>query len=112
MKIQRALVFAGAGTQNNILSGTNLQYAPFDGSLKIGATISASTGTLNAFAGADQFIDQAYLPPVNRVPLLPEDYMVLDEVEILAGEQIKIDVTLAGAATLIYTVELTPLDDM
>lgn len=106
MKVILPLTFSGAGTQLNVLSGTNLQYAPYTGVLRMGATLSTSTGSLNAFAGSDQFIDKAYIPPVNRVPLLPEDFMTIDETTIVAGEQIKIDITVAGACTCLLTVEL------
>lgn len=109
MKIIRTVVFGGAGTQFNVLAGTNLQYAPFDGTIKVGASLSASTGTINAFAGSDQFIDQATISPNNRVPIMPDDFLVLDEVVIAAGEQIKIDLTTAGAASVFLSVELTPL---
>lgn len=110
MKITRTLTFGAAGTQFNVLAGTNLQYAPFTGTLKLGASLSASTGTLNAFAGSDQVVDTATIPPNNRVPILPDDYMLLDETIIAQGEQIKIDVTAAGAASCFLAVELTPLE--
>jgi len=110
MKVTLANTFAAAGTQRNILAGTNLEYAPFTGKIRLGATLSASTGSLSAFAGSDQFIDQAYIPPVNRVPLLPEDFMVIDEVFIAQGEQIKIDISVNGACTSLTSVELTPIE--
>lgn len=109
MKITRTIVFGAAGTQFNVLQGTNLQYAPFDGTVKVGASQSTSTGTLNAFAGSDQFIDQATIPPNNRVPILPDDFMVLDEIAISEGAQIKIDITVAAASSVFLTVELTEM---
>jgi len=110
MKIIKQLTFAGAGTQFNILEGTNLQYAPFSGTVKIGASGSAAgQDTISGYAGSDQFMDACVIGGTNRVPLLPDDFLIIDEVGISGGSQIKLDVTATAARTIWVSVELTEI---
>lgn len=110
MKVIKQLTFAGAGTQFNILEGTNLQYAPFTGTVKIGASGSAAGGdTISGYAGSDQFMDSCVIGGTNRVPLLPDDFLIMDNIGITQGSQIKLDVTATAARTIFVSIELTEL---
>lgn len=100
----------GAGATSNVVQGNLYEIAPFDALVKIGLCGDAA-GELRVtlITGSDVILQESPISRANRWPLNPDDFTYRDVVR--RGEKINITArnTGAGANTLFWIAELTPI---
>lgn len=110
--IQGTTSVAAASVNDNVLSGSQFEFLPFNASLEFGLAGDANGADLrvDVYSGSDILMENAPMSAQNRLPVYPDDYTLTDVAA--AGERLKIRVrnTNAGAARSInYAVRITPL---
>jgi hypothetical protein len=104
-------VAAAPAVNDNVLSGSQFEFAPFDASLEFGMQGDANAANLriDVFTGSDMIAEQLVPGVANRPPIYPDDYVLTDVVP--AGQRLKIRVRNTGAvaSTFFFSVRLTPL---
>jgi len=110
--LQRTDSIAANGFNSNVWSGTQFEFAPYNGLLELGV-LGSATGLQVTFAtGADtQAIDQAIsvVRAANQYPLYPDDYVFTDVIGV--GQRIveAIRNTTGGALSHFSSIRLNPL---
>jgi hypothetical protein len=109
--ISGAQVFSGAGSVANVLSGSQYEFAPFDGTVEIGLQSSAQDTSVAIFSGPDTLQEPGGLVPCRTAgtittPNYPDDYLWEDEVA--KGDRIKINLTAGTACTVRWVLRMTP----
>lgn len=107
--IQGSVSIAANAVNDNVLSGSQFEFLPYNAKVDFGLVGSATGLVLDVFSGQDT-LAEAYQPNTqNRVPINPDDFTLTDVAA--AGERIKVRArnTTAGALTLFYSVIVTPL---
>lgn len=110
--LQRTDSIAANGFNQNVWTGTQFEFAPYNALLELGV-LGSATGLQFTFAtGADVLaIDQAVsiVRAANQYPVYPDDYVVNDVVG--AGQRIieAIRNTTAGALSHFSSIRLTPI---
>lgn len=100
---------AANGTVENILTGSQYEYLPYDALVEFGLVASAVGLVLDVYSGQD-IIAEGWTPSfANRIPVYPDDFPMSDVAA--AGERLKIRArnTTGGALTLYTTVRISPL---
>lgn len=110
--IQNSVSVAAASVNDNVLSGSQYEFLPYDAALEFGLVGDANAAdlVLDVYSGQDVLAEDMQPSAQNRIPIYPEDYTLTDAAA--AGERIKVRVrnTNAGAArTLFYAIRITPL---
>jgi len=108
--IQGATSIAAGATNSNVLSGSIYEYLPFNARLSFGI-VGDSSGELRATitSGSDVLLEESSISRANRFPLNPDDFTLHDVAA--AGERVVIKGrnTGAGANTLFWVLNITPL---
>ncbi len=107
--MQKSTSVAASSVNDNVLSGSQYEFLPWDAEVKFGLVASATGLVLDVYSGSDA-IAEGYEPSTqNRFPLFPDDFTLVDVAA--AGERLKIRArnTTAGALTLFHAVQLTPV---
>lgn len=107
--IQNSVSVAANTVTDNVLSGSQFEFLPYDAALNFGMTASATGLIVDVYSGQDT-LTEALAPSLqNRVPIYPDDFNLTDVAG--AGERIKIRVrnTTAGALTFFYAVQINPV---
>ena len=91
---------AAHSRNDNALDNTDLERAPFDGLLTIYQTGSATGLRSTLKIGQRTAMDRTVVNTQNRMPVEPDDF-IIGEVEVFAGETVRLIVenTTAGALT-------------
>ncbi len=110
--IQGTASIAASSVNDNILSGSQYEFLPFDASLEFGLTGDANGGDLrvDVYSGSDVLLENAPMSTQARLPIYPDDFSLEDVAA--AGERIKIRVrntSGAGARSINFAVRITPL---
>lgn len=110
--IQGTTSVAAASVNDNVLSGSQFEYLPYDAHIAFGLCGDANGADLrvDVYSGQDVLLENAPMSAQNRIPVFPDDYNLEDVAA--AGERLKIRVrnTNAGAARSInFAVRITPL---
>lgn len=110
--IQGSVSVAASGVNDNVLTGSQFEFLPFDAALEFGLNGDANGGDLrlDVFSGSDTLLENAPANTQNRVPVFPDDFVLTDVAA--AGERIKVRVrntNAAAARTLFFTVRITPV---
>lgn len=110
--IQGSTSVAAATVNDNILTGSQFEFAPYNAMVEFGLNGDANAADLrvDVYSGQDVLTEQMVPSAQNRVPIYPDDFILQDIVR--AGERIKVRVrnVNAGAARTIYhSVRLTPV---
>lgn len=107
--IQNSVSVAANDVNDNVLQGSQFEYAPYNAFLEFGLVGAATGLLLDVYTGQDVITENFAPSTQNRVPIFPDDY-TLDDV-VRGGERIKIRArnTTAGALTLFYSLKLRPL---
>src|SRR5512139_36335 len=99
-----------ANTANdNVLTGSQFEYLPFNAALEFGLVGSATGLLVDAYSGQDLLCEGMAISTQNRFPIFPDDYTLTD---IAAqGERLKVRVrnTTAGALTYFVGIRITPV---
>lgn len=106
----RTTIATGATVQN-VLSGSQYELAPFDGTVEIAAFADKAQVTCGVFSGPDVLQEPGGSVPfgaTEAMPKYPDDYHWEDEVA--SGDRIKLTFTNGNAATTIvnWVVRMTP----
>ena len=108
--IQNRVSVAGLGTNDNVLTGSQYEFLPFDAQLEFGICGDANAADLrvDVYSGQDVLMENAEPSAQNRIPIYPDDFGLTDVAG--AGERIKIRVRNSNAAprTLFYSLRITP----
>jgi hypothetical protein len=108
--IQNRVVVPGLTTVDNVLSGSQYEFLPYDAELNFGLNGDANATDLrvDVYSGQDVLMENSEPTAQNRMPVFPDDYSLSDVAG--AGERIKIRVRNSNAAprTLFYALRITP----
>ncbi len=107
--MQKVTSIAASSVNDNVLSGSQFEFLPFDAEVRFGLVASATGLVLDVYSGSDA-IAEAYEPSQqNRFPVFPDDFNLVDVAA--AGERLKIRArnTTAGALSLFHAVQINPV---
>jgi len=103
-------VFAAAGSDPNVLLGSQYELAPFDGTIEIGLTQTAlGIASCSIFSGPDVLQEPGGLIPTyltEQAPKYPDDYHWEDEVA--HGDRLKIGLVATAAVNVNWVLRATP----
>lgn len=107
--IQQSVSVPASGVIDNVLTGSQFEFLPYDAQLNFGMVASATGLVVDAYSGQDTLCETLGPSTANRFPIFPDDFNLTDVAG--AGERIKIRVrnTTAGALTFFYALQINPL---
>lgn len=110
--IQLATSVAASSVNDNVLSGSQYEFLPFDAVVEFGLVGDANAADLrvDVYSGQDALMENAQPSAQNRMPVYPDDFSLTDVAA--AGERLKVRVrntSAAGARTLNTIVRITPV---
>jgi len=110
--IQGSTSIAASAVNDNVLTGSQFEFAPYNALVEFGLAGDANAADLrvDVFSGQDVIAEALQPNAQNRIPTYPDDFVLQDVVR--AGERIKIRVrntSAAGARVLNHAVRLTPV---
>lgn len=107
--IQNSVSVAANSVNDNVLTGSQFEFLPYNAALNFGMTASATGLIVDAYSGQDTLCEGLAPSLANRFPILPDDFNLTDVAG--AGERIKLRVrnTTAGALTFFYAVQINPI---
>src|SRR5229473_2654376 len=104
--ITKRVSLAIGTTVDNVLANSQYEFAPFDGTIEVGAVGSAPLMTLAIFSGPDVLAEpNSPMPfppgataaaPIEAMPVYPDNYHWEDEVA--HGDRLKVSVTNGNTA--------------
>ena len=98
-------------TVDNVLTGSQFEFLPYDAFLEFGLTSEGVVGDfiVDVFSGQDVLLEQAEVSILDRQPIYPDDFSLNDVAA--GGERIKIRIRNSSAGTLNFftTLRITPL---
>jgi len=109
--IQKSASIAAASVTDNILSGSQFEFLPYDARIEFGLNGDANGADLrvDVFSGQDVLMEDGSMSAQARIPIYPDDYQLVDVAQ--AGERLKIRVRNTHATTArtsYYAVRITP----
>lgn len=107
--IQNSVSVAANTVNDNVLTGSQWEYLPYNAAVEFGLVASATGLLCDVFSGQDN-IAEGYGPSLaNRFPIYPDDFTLTDVAA--AGERLKVRVrnTTGGALTIFYSIRITPV---
>jgi len=109
--IQNRASIAGLGTTDNVLTGSQYEFLPYDANIEFAVVGDANATDLRVdiYSGQDVLMENSEPSAQNRIPIYPDDFTLVDQAA--AGERIKIRARNSNAAarTLFYSLRITPL---
>lgn len=111
-QIQSSASIAASSVNDNVLTGSQFEFLPYNSLLEFGLNGDANGADLRVdiYSGQDVVTEQLTPSVQNRVPVYPDDFVGNDVAA--AGERIKIRVrntSAAGARTIFFAVRITPV---
>lgn len=110
--IQGRTSVALSAVNDNVLAGSQFEFAPYNALVEFGLCGDANGADLrvDVYSGQDVLAEQLEPNVAARIPIYPDDYILQDVVA--AGERIKIRVrntSAAAARVLFHSVRITPI---
>lgn len=110
--IQNRVSVPASSVVDNVLSGSQYEFLPYDAQLEFGIVGDANAADLrvDVYSGQDVLMENAEPSAQNRIPIFPDDYGLTDVAA--SGERIKIRVRNtngSAARTLFYSLRITPV---
>jgi len=107
--IQNSVSVAANATNDNVLTGSQFEFLPFNAFLEFGLVGSAAGLVADVYSGSDTLCEGIGLSTQNRFPVFPDDFTLQDVAA--AGERLKVRIrnTTGGALTCFYAVRVTPM---
>lgn len=110
--IQGSVSIAASSVNDNVLSGSQFEFMPYNGMLEFGLAGDANGGDLrvDVYSGQDVLMENAPMSVQARIPIYPDDFSLTDVAA--AGERIKVRVrntSAAGARVIYFAVRITPV---
>lgn len=105
--IQGSVSVAANSVNDNVISGSQFEYLPYDALIEVGIVGSAAGLLVDVFSGPDVLCEAFAASTQNRFPVYPDDFAFSDYA--VAGDRLKIRArnTTGGALTLFYRVNMT-----
>ena len=98
-------------TVDNVLTGSQFEFLPFDAFLEFGLVSAGVVGDfiVDVFSGQDVLLEQGEVSILDRQPVYPDDFNLNDVAA--GGERIKIRIrnTSAGTLNFFTTLRITPI---
>lgn len=98
-------------TVENLLTGSQFEFLPYDAFLEFGLTTSGIVGDwiVDVYSGQDVLLESGNVSILNRAPVYPDDFSLNDAAA--GGERIKIRARNSSAGTLVFhtALKITPL---
>jgi len=112
MLIQSSQLLTASQTVDNLLTGSQYEFLPWDASLSFAVNGDTNGADLrfDVYSGQDVLCENATCNAQNRIPVNPDDYNLRDYAA--AGERIKIRVRNTNAAasrTVFFAVIIEPV---
>jgi hypothetical protein len=106
--IQSSVSVAGNATNENILTGSQYEFLPYNAHVEFGLVGSATGLVADVYSGSDTVAESFGLSAANHTPVYPDDFTLNDVAA--GGERLKVRVrnTTGGALTCFYSVRITP----
>lgn len=106
--IQNSVALLTATVNDNVLTGSQFEFLPYDAFLEFGIVASATGLIVDVYSGQDTLCEALAPSLANRFPIYPDDFNLTDVAA--GGERIKLRVRniSAGTLTLFYVVRITP----
>jgi len=109
--IQGSTSIPASSVNDNVLTGSQFEYLPFDALVEFGLAGDANGADLrlDVYSGQDVLTEQMQPSTQNRLPVYPDDFILQDVAA--AGERLKIRVrntSAAGARVINFAVRITP----
>lgn len=100
---------AANATVENILTGSQWEFAPYNATVEFAINGSAAGLVTDVTTGQDVVAEASSVNTANRFGILPDDFVYQDVVR--AGERIKVRVrnTTAGALTVFVSMRMMPI---
>ena len=97
--IQQRTTIAGSGVNDNLLTGSQWEYLPFNAKVNFGLNGDANAVDLrvDVYSGTDVLLENGMINSKAQFPVYPDDYQLADVAG--AGERLKIRVRNLNAAT-------------
>lgn len=110
--IQNRLSVAANGVVDNLLSGSQWEFLPYDAQLDFGIVGDANAADLrvDVYSGQDVLLENAEPSALNRIPIWPDDFSLTDVAA--GGDRVKIRVrnlNTTTARTIFYSVRINPV---
>jgi hypothetical protein len=107
--IQSSASIAASSVNDNLLTGSQFEFLPYNASLRFALNGSATGLVADVYSGQDVLAEQMGVNTLNRVPINPDDFLLSDVAG--AGERIKIRCrnTTAGALTIYFALMIDPI---
>jgi len=98
-------------TNENVLTGSQFEFLPYDAFLEFGLTGEGVVGDfiIDVYSGQDVLLESGLVSILDRTPIYPDDFSLNDVAA--AGERIKVRVRNSSAGTLNFftSLKITPL---
>jgi hypothetical protein len=96
---------------DNVLAGSQYEFAPFDGTIEVGIIASTADIRCAVFSGPDVLLEPGSVVDnagAVRSPKYPDDYFLEDDVA--QGDRLKVSITNvgAGAGNAVVALRITP----
>lgn len=100
---------AANSTNDNVITGSQFEYLPYNATLEFGLVGSAAGLLADAYSGQDVLCESMAISTQNRYPIYPDDYVLSDVAA--AGERVKVRVrnSTGGALTYFVGIRITPI---
>jgi len=107
--IQGTASIAANGTNENVLTGSQFEYLPYNALVEFGLIGAAAGLVADVYSGADIVAESFALNPANRFAIYPDDYQLNDVAA--GGDRLKVRVrnTTGGAVVCNFSVRITPV---
>lgn len=107
--IQASVSVAANSVTDNVFSGSQFEFLPYNASIEMGMCASATGLVIDAYSGQDTLCEAMNPSTQNRIPIYPDDYSLTDVAA--AGERLKLRVrnTTGGAITFFYAARINPV---
>lgn len=109
--IQGSISVPGSSVIDNVLTGSQWEFLPFNAQVLFGLNGDANAVDLrlDVYSGTDVLLESGMISSQNRIPVYPDDFNLNDVAA--AGERLKVRVRNLNAAarTLFYSVLINRL---
>ena len=107
--IQNQTSIAANAVIDNILTGSQFEYLPYNAKIDFGLVAAATGLLIDVYTGQDIVAESFEPPSTNRFPVNPDDYTLSDVAR--AGERMKVRArnTTGAAIILFHSIIISPV---
>jgi len=108
MQMRREVVFAAAGTNNNVLQGLSMEFVKADSLVTLAATATVAGFRTTLRLTDEVSLDDATVQLLLTGPVLP-DHILVGKAFANAGEHLLLSVIAPAAGTFVYILDVSPI---